>query len=56
MCRWRICIWFLGMSHHATEDLAVMRALPEVTVLAPGDLVEAECATRAVYSIKVLVI
>jgi transketolase len=26
-----------------------MRALPEVTVLAPGDLVEAECATRAVY-------
>lgn len=39
----------LGMSHHATEDLAVMRALPDVTVLAPGDLVEAECATRAIY-------
>jgi transketolase len=39
----------LGMSHHATEDLAIMRALPDVTVLAPGDLVEAECATRAIH-------
>lgn len=39
----------LGMSHHATEDLAIMRALPDVTVLAPGDLIEAECATRAIY-------
>lgn len=39
----------LGMSHHATEDIAMMRALPDVTVLAPGDLVEAECATRAIY-------
>lgn len=40
----------LGMSHHATEDLAIMRALPDVTVLAPGDLVEAENATRAIYT------
>jgi transketolase len=39
----------LGMSHHATEDLAIMRALPDVTVMAPGDLVEAECSTRAIY-------
>lgn len=39
----------LGMSHHATEDLAIMRVLPDVTVMAPGDLVEAECATRAIY-------
>ncbi len=39
----------LGMSHHATEDLAVMRALPGVLVLAPADLSEAEGATRAVY-------
>lgn len=42
----------LGMSHHATEDIAVMRALPDVTVMAPGDLVEAECATRAIYQQK----
>ena len=40
----------LGMSHHATEDLAMLRALPEVTVLAPGDLVEAEYATKAIYA------
>lgn len=39
----------LGMSHHATEDIAMMRALPDVTVLAPGDLVEAECTTKAIY-------
>jgi transketolase len=42
----------LGMSHHATEDLAIMRALPDVTVLAPGDLIEAEHATRAIYEQK----
>ena len=39
----------LGMSHHATEDIAMMRALPNVTVVAPGDLVEAACATKAIY-------
>lgn len=38
----------LGMSHHATEDLAIMRALPDVTVLAPGDLIEAKHATKAI--------
>lgn len=38
----------LGMSHHATEDIALLRALPDVVVMAPGDLVEAECATRAI--------
>jgi transketolase len=38
----------LGVSHHAAEDLAVMRALPEMTVVAPGDPVEARLATRAV--------
>lgn len=38
----------LGMSHQATEDIAVMRALPDVAVLCPGDLVEAEEATKAI--------
>jgi len=37
----------LGMTHHATEDLAVMRALPEMVVLAPGDPLEVREATRA---------
>lgn len=38
----------LGMSHQATEDLAIMRALPNVVVMAPGDLVEAEECTKAI--------
>lgn len=42
----------LGMSHHATEDIAVMRALPDVVVMAPGDLVEAEEATKAIANYK----
>ena len=37
----------LGMSHQATEDLAILRALPDVAVLAPADLVEAEECTKA---------
>jgi transketolase len=37
----------LGISHHATEDLAILRSLPNMTVLAPGDPVEAMAATRA---------
>lgn len=37
----------LGISHHATEDLAVMRALPNMTVFCPGDPVEVALVTRA---------
>lgn len=37
----------LGMSHQATEDLAILRALPDVVVMAPADLVEAEECTKA---------
>jgi len=32
----------LGFSHLATEDLAILRALPGMTVVAPGDPVEVE--------------
>ncbi len=38
----------LGMSHHATEDIAIMRALPGLTVVAPGDEWEAGAATAAI--------
>ena len=38
----------LGMSHHATEDLAILRAIPSITVLSPGCLWEAEEATTAI--------
>lgn len=37
-----------GYTHHGVEDLAVMRVLPGMTVVAPGDPVEARLATRAV--------
>jgi len=37
-----------GMTHHATEDLAIMRALPNMTVVAPGDPIETALATRAI--------
>ena len=38
----------LGASHHATEDLAIMRALPNMTVIAPCDPIEAGLATKAI--------
>jgi transketolase len=41
----------LGSSHQATEDIAVMRALPGMTVVAPGDPIEAEYATRAIAAL-----
>lgn len=37
----------LGISHHATEDLAILRSLPQMTVVSPGDTWEVEEATRA---------
>lgn len=30
----------LGMSHHATEDIAIMRSIPGMAIAAPGDPVE----------------
>jgi len=36
----------LGMSHHATEDMSVMRAIPEITCFTPGDPAETEAVTR----------
>ncbi|MFH1031497.1 MAG: transketolase C-terminal domain-containing protein [Chloroflexota bacterium] len=38
----------LGMTHHTTEDLAVMRALPNMAVIAPADPIETALAIRAV--------
>ena len=38
----------LGATHHATEDLAILRALPNLLVIAPGDPLEAQAATRAI--------
>lgn len=38
----------LGPTHHGTEDLAILRTLPNMTVVAPGDPVETDLATRAI--------
>ncbi|MHB8449157.1 MAG: transketolase family protein [Mycobacteriales bacterium] len=40
----------LGVSHHATEDLAIMRAIPTLTVAAPGDPLETERVTQALLA------
>jgi transketolase len=40
----------MGATHHAIEDLAVMRAMPSLTVVAPGDPIEARAATRALVA------
>lgn len=42
----------LGMSHHATEDLAVMRSLPNVTVFAPADKLEAAAVAKAAAELE----
>ena len=39
----------LGVSHHSTEDIAILRALPTLVGVVPCDLQEAEAATRAVF-------
>lgn len=39
----------LGMSHHATEDIAMMRALPAMQVYVPADPIEAAACIEEVY-------
>jgi transketolase len=35
-----------GKTHHDVEDLAIMRAMPDMTVLAPADAIEGEAIIR----------
>ncbi len=39
----------LGGTHQSIEDIAIMRALPNMTVICPGDAVEVRCALRASF-------
>lgn len=39
-----------GASHHATEELGVMRLMPNLTVVAPADPVEARAAAAALVA------
>jgi transketolase len=43
---------YLGPTHHAIEDLALMRGLPGMTVLAPADPAETLRATRAAADLE----
>ena len=42
----------LGSSHHATEDIAIMRALPNMSVIVPSDKIEVSLATKAIAALK----
>lgn len=42
----------MGPTHHSIEDIAIMRALPNMTVVCPGDPWEAGEAVKAIYKIK----
>lgn len=41
-----------GATHHALEDIAIMSALPEMTVIAPGDPKEVECTVEKTLELK----
>jgi len=41
----------LGSSHHALEDIAIMRSLPNMTVLCPGDPIEARELIKQSYEL-----
>jgi transketolase len=43
---------FEGMTHHAIEDIAIARALPGMTVLAPGDPLECEVLMKEVVNLN----
>jgi transketolase len=40
----------LGISHHATEDISIMRAMPDMTTVVPGDLWEAGESAKALIN------
>lgn len=42
-----ISMGFYGTSHHATEDLAIMRSIADLTVVAPADSRQLSAALRA---------
>lgn len=41
----------LGPTHHAIEDVAILRALPFMTVVVPSDPQQARAATRAAHAL-----
>ncbi len=42
----------LGPTHHSIEDIAVLRSLPNMTIVCPGDPWEVEKTTKAFHKLK----
>lgn len=42
----------LGMSHHTTEDLSILRALPEITIVAPSNKSDTKEAVQQLFENK----
>ncbi len=42
----------LGPTHHTTEDIALMRSLPNMTIFSPADPLETKYVTRAAAEIR----
>ena len=41
----------LGPSHHTTEDIAVLRAIPNLTILSPASPIQVSCCVKKAYEI-----
>ncbi len=42
----------LGSTHHATDDISIMRSLPNMTIVTPADTIEASSATQAIAKLN----
>lgn len=42
----------LGVTHHSTEDIALLRSLPNLTVITPASPKELACAVKSAYDYK----
>ncbi len=42
----------LGPTHHSCEDVALLRAMPNMTVICPADAMEVRCAVAAVLQVS----
>lgn len=40
-----------GASHQCNEDIALMRTIPDMTIINPSDVIEAKAAVRAAYEL-----
>lgn len=47
-----LSLGYAGASHHALEDLALMRALPNMTVVVPSDAIETRQMVHAIAQIE----